>query len=74
MFQVIGAIALPIIMLIVVGSPFEEPIIDEPKEMSPETLENIYFVFFTLWVIWILILIRIVYQANKGTLSIRNKF
>ena len=35
-FQVAGAIVLPIIMLIVAASPFDEPIQVQPSEPMPE--------------------------------------
>ena len=71
-FQVAGAVVLPIILLIMAVSPFEEPVNVQPGEDSPpQNLDSVYFAFFILWVIWILILFRVLYQVKRGTFKIK---
>ena len=73
-FQIAGAIVLPIIMLIVAASPFDEPIQVQPSEPAPrDEVGADVFVFFILWAIWILILTRIVYQVSKRRFRIQNQ-
>ncbi len=70
--QIAAVIGLPILMMLVASSPFEEPIKVEPSEdTSSNSIENVYVIFFVLWVIWILMLVRIVYQVRRGTFRIR---
>ena len=72
-FQITGAVVLPIIMLIVAASPFEEPIQVQPSEPIPEDGVGLdVFIFFILWAIWILILTRIVYQVSKRKFRVQN--
>ena len=72
-FQIAGAVVLPIIMLIVAASPFDEPIQVQPSEPMPEDSVGLdVFVFFILWAIWILILTRIIYQVSKQRFRVQN--
>lgn len=72
-FQIAGAVVLPIIMLIVAASPFDEPIQVQPSEPMPEDNVGLdVFVFFILWAIWILILTRILYQVGKRRFRVQN--
>ncbi len=72
-FQIAGAVVLPIIMLIVAASPFDEPIQVQPSEPTPEDSVGLdVFVFFILWAIWILILTRIIYQVSKQRFRVQN--
>ena len=74
-FQIAAAAVLPIIMLIVAASPFDEPIQVQPSEPAPrENTDGEFFVFFILWVIWILILTRIVYQVGKRRFRMKKEF
>ena len=73
--QVAGIVVLPIIMLILAASPFDEPIKVEPSEPEPpENIDNVDGTFFILFVIWLLILIRILYQVRKGNFRIKKGF
>ena len=73
--QVVSVVVLPIIMLILAASPFDEPIKIEPSEPAPpENIDNAGATFFILWVIWLLIIIRIVYQVRKGNFRIKKGF
>lgn len=70
--QIIAVIGLPILMMLVASSPFDEPIKVEPSdEVNSSGVEDVYVVFFVLWVIWILMLVRIVYQVRRGSFRIR---
>ena len=72
-FQIAGAVVLPIIMLIVAASPFDEPVQVQPSEPRPEEGVGLdVFVFFILWAIWILILTRILYQVSKRRFRLQN--
>ncbi len=73
--QVASVVVLPIIMLILAASPFDEPIKIEPSEPAPpENIDNVGGTFFILWVIWLLIIIRIIYQVRKGNFRIKKGF
>ena len=73
--QVASVVVLPIIMLILAASPFDEPIKVEPSEPAPpENIDNADGTFFILGVIWLLILIRILYQVGKGNFGIKKGF
>ncbi len=73
--QVASVVVLPIIMLILAASPFDEPIKVEPSEPEPpENIDNVDGTFFILFVIWLLILIRILYQVRKGNFRIKKGF
>ncbi len=72
-FQIAGAVVLPIIMLIVAASPFDEPIQIQPSEPTPvDDIGLDVFVFFILWAIWILILTRILYHVGKRRFRVQN--
>ncbi|NIM25132.1 MAG: hypothetical protein GTN35_04780 [Nitrososphaeria archaeon] len=72
-FQIAGAVILPIIMLIVAASPFDEPIQIQPSEPTPvDDIGLDVFVFFILWAIWILILTRILYHVGKRRFRVQN--
>jgi hypothetical protein len=73
--QIAGAVVIPIIMLILAASPFDEPIKVEPYEPAPpENMNNGDGIFFILGVLWLIILIRILYQARKGNFGIKKGF
>ncbi len=73
--QIAGAVVIPLIMLLVAASPFDEPINVEPSDPLPsENIESVYFTFFILWMIWLLILTRILYQVGKRTFKVRRGF
>jgi hypothetical protein len=73
--QVVSVVVLPIIILVLAASPFDEPIKIEPSEPAPpENIDNTGATFFILWVIWLLIIIRIVYQVRKGNFRIKKGF
>ncbi len=73
--QVVSVVVLPIIMLVLAASPFDEPIKIEPSEPTPpEKIDNAGATFFILWVIWLLIIIRIIYQVRKGNFRIKKGF
>ena len=74
-FQVVGAVLLPIIMLIVAASPFDEPIGVQPSEpISRDIGINDYVIFFILWAFWILILTRIIYHVGKNRYKMKKEF
>ena len=74
-FQVAGAIVLPIIMLIVAAAPFDEPVEVQPTEPVPRDVGiNDYVIFFILWAFWILILSRIIYQVGKARFKIKKEY
>ena len=74
-FQVVGAVVLPIIMLIVAATPFDEPVEVQPKEPVPRDVGiNDYVIFFILWAFWILILSRIIYQVGKARFKIQKEY
>lgn len=73
--QIAAAAILPILMLIVASSPFDEPLKVEPSGESPQQdVDSVYVMFFIMWVIWILILARVVYRVKKGTFRVRKGF
>ncbi len=70
--QIAGIVMLPIIMLIVAASPFDEPISIEPVDKNPvENSQSVIVVFFIIWMIWVLLLTRILYQVKKGIFKIK---
>ena len=70
--QIAGAVLLPLIMLIVAATPFDEPINVEPViENSEDISENVLVMFFIIWMIWVLLLTRILYQVKKGTFKVK---
>ncbi len=70
--QIAGAVLLPIIMLIVAASPFDEPINVEPINEKPvDSSQNVLVTFFIIWMIWVLLLTRILYQIKKGTFKVK---
>lgn len=74
-FQIAAIVVLPIIMMIVAVSPFDEPINVQPSDPAPqENITGVYFAFFLLWIIWLLILTRIVYQVRRGRFRIKRGF
>jgi hypothetical protein len=74
-FQVAGAVILPIVMLIVAASPFDEPVQVQPSNPPPvEVDSNNYVVFFILWFFWLLILSGIVYRMGKHRFRIKKEF
>lgn len=73
--HVAGAVILPIVMLIVAASPFDEPIEVQPSNPPPiEDEANDYVVFFILWFFWIFILSRIIYRLGKQKFRIKKEF
>jgi hypothetical protein len=73
--QIAGVVGIPIIMLILAASPFDEPIKIEPSGPVPsENIDNRDGTFLIFWVIWLIILIRIVYQVRKGNFRIKKGF
>jgi hypothetical protein len=73
--QIAAAAILPIVMLVVASSPFDEPLKVEPSvESTPDNLDGMYVVFFLVWGIWLLILTRVVYQVRKGTFRLKKGF
>ena len=73
-FQIVGVVALPIIMMIVLGPPPEHLFTQEVEEDTPDNIGDLFFAFFVMWIIWILIMTRIAIQKRKGTLNIRRGF
>ncbi|MBA4460227.1 MAG: hypothetical protein H2B02_04985 [Nitrosopumilaceae archaeon] len=74
-FQIASLVILPIIMLIVAASPFDEPIEIQPS--NPPAIEenpNDYVIFFILWAFWILIMGRVVYKVGKRKFAIKKEF
>lgn len=72
--QILAAVGLPILMMLVVSSPFEEPIKVEPSDGTDTNLvDNAYFAFFAIWIIWILVLVRIVIQVRRGSFRVRTR-
>ena len=70
-----GLIILPIILTLVTVSPFEEPIEEEPVEITPtEPQSGFGVISFIVFTIWLLIVIRILYQLKRRTFKIRTKF
>lgn len=70
--QISGVVLLPIIMLIVAASPFDEPINVEPSNKNPvDSSQNVLVTFFIIWMIWVLLLTRILYQIKKGTFKVK---
>ncbi len=70
--QIAAVVLLPIMMLIVASSPFDEPISVEPTDEPPvENSQNVLVTFFIIWMIWVLLLTRILYQVKKGTYKIK---
>ena len=72
-------VIIPIILGIVVVSPFEELIEEEPIEESVEIAptepqSGFGFLSFMLFTIWLLIVIRVLYKLKRGTFKIRTKF
>lgn len=73
-FQIAGAILLPIVMLMVAAAPFDEPIEVQPTEpVSRDVGISDYVIFFILWAFWILILTRIVYHMGKTRFKIQKE-
>ena len=74
-FHVAGAVILPVVMLLVAASPFDEPIQVQPNNPPPaeDNIDN-FFVFFILWIFWILILSRIVYRVGKQKFRKKEEF
>jgi hypothetical protein len=65
-FQIAALVMLPIAMLLVADSSFDEPIQVQPSNPEPFQEDgNDYVVFFILWVFWILIMARIVYRLAR---------
>jgi len=79
-YQLAVLVIIPIILVIVTGSPFEELIEDEsieeePVEITPtEPQSGFGILSFILFTIWLLIVIRILYKLKRGTFKIRTKF
>ena len=74
-FQIASIVILPIIMLIVAVSPFDEPIDVQPSNPPPvEDDVNDYVIFFILWSFWILIMSRVVYKVGKRKFAIKKEF
>lgn len=74
-FQIASLVILPIIMLIVAASPFDEPIEVQPS--NPPAIEedvNDYVIFFILWAFWILIMGRVVYKVGKQKFVLKKEF
>ena len=69
--QIAAVVLLPIIMLIVAASPFDEPIRMEPIDKNPASSQNVLVTFFIIWMIWVLLLTRILYQIKKGTYKVK---
>ena len=61
-------------MMLVLGPPPEHLFTEEPEELPPENIGDLFFAFFVMWIIWILIMTRIAIQRRKGTLNIRKGF
>lgn len=66
-------VILPIIMLIVAASPFDELINIEPLEEPEEKTHNVVLIFFIMWVIWILMLTRILYLVKIGKFRLKQQ-
>ena len=74
-FQVAGIVALPVIMMMVLGPPPEHLFSEEPKVIEePKNTEGLFFAFFVMWIIWILIMVRVAIQRRKGTFNLRRSF
>ena len=75
-YQLAVLVIIPIILVIVTGSPFDElierePIEEEPVEITPTEPQSGFGVLsFILFTIWFLIVIRILYQLKRGTFKI----
>ena len=74
MFQLVIVILIPIVLGIVVVSPFENPPNEELEETPPQPNENITILYILLGIIWLFFLLRILYQISKGTYKIQKKF
>jgi len=70
-YQLAVLVIIPIILGIIIVSPFEELIeeepIEEPVEIAPTEPQNGFGVFsFLLFTIWLLIVIRMLYKLKRG--------
>lgn len=72
-FQLAVLIIIPIILPIIMISPFEVPVLEEEETVQVPASDGTYTVFFILSVIWLLMLLRVLYQLKKRTFKIRTR-
>lgn len=72
-FQLAVLIIIPIILPIIMISPFEMPVLEEEETEQVPASDGTYTVFFILSVIWLLMLLRVLYQLKKRTFKIRTR-
>ena len=70
-FQLAILIGIPIILGIVIVSPFDEPIEEEPIEV-PQERPDMTPIYILLGLIWLFFLIRVLRQIMKGTYRVRS--
>ncbi len=71
-YQIAILVAIPILFSILIPSPFESPVEEEPIEETPRE-PNIYFIYIILGIFWLFILIRMLNQIVKGRYRFRYK-
>jgi hypothetical protein len=71
-FPLVIVIIIPIILGIVIVSPFDEPVMEKSEEI--ENTSNFGMAYFLLMLIWFFFLVRILFQLKKGTFNIQKKY
>lgn len=71
-YQIAILVAIPILFSVLIPSPFESPVEEEPIEEIPQE-PNINYIHIILGIIWIFFIIRILSQIMKGRYGFRYK-
>ncbi len=71
-YQIAILVAIPILFGMLIPSPFESPVEEEPIEETPQE-PNINFIYIILGIFWLFILIRMLNQIVKGRYRFRYK-
>jgi hypothetical protein len=72
-FQLAIIIVIPIIFGIVIVSPFETEIEEEPIEEVPQEESDFNILYILLGILWLFFLIRVLRQIMKGTYRVRTR-
>jgi hypothetical protein len=64
-YQLAILVVIPILFGILITSPFESPVEEEPIEVIPQE-PNINYLYIILGIFWLFILIRMLNQIMKG--------
>ena len=69
---IIVLVSIPIFLGIVYMPPFDQPVVEEPKEVPEGPDVNI--LYFILMGIWTLYLIKILLQVKRGTFKTTQRY